>query len=170
MTTAKHNGKSSLLIAMNYTPDSIDLVRSVANKLSDPQRTRVTLMHYLTPLYWEHGGDLTDKRELRENVQEEKRITRIENWEEDKTRQRFQEARVILQEAGVPAANIRAELADQAKDTAHAVWSEVQNGEYSAVVVGQHDQSTLDRLFGSSLVDFLRQRAHDTAVWVVPQT
>lgn len=155
-----------ILIALGDRPTALDLVRAVALRLPSPSQIQVTLMHYLMPIYWEHGGDERG-RALQERVQEERQVEVEEEAEEERVEALFQQAQAMLEWAGVPAANIRTALAWEAVDTAHAVLDELRRGDYTAVVVGEHDEDILSRLFDPPLAEVLKRHARGTTVWAV---
>lgn len=156
-----------VLIAMDTTPESLSLVRSVASALPNPAQTRVTLFHYLMPLLWEHGGDDSDPAAQRELERELKQLRRSEAEVEAKTDRYFDQATAILQQAGVPASHVDTKMDWDERDVAHAVLAELRAGVYSTVIVGQGHSNLFDRLFGRSLQDFLESEAHGVAVWAV---
>ena len=158
-----------LLIAMSNRPAALDLVRIVANELPDPKATHVTLMHYLLPMGWEHGGD-----DSPEAIAERKRIEAIEAQNEEKAEEQeeqfFAEAQTILEEAGVPASQIQTSERWDSADAAHAVLDELKAGRYSTIVVGEHHDTFLDALFGTSMNEFLQRHVgNQVTIWSIPQ-
>ena len=160
--------RENLLIAMTNTPESLALVRTVANREADMGHLHVTLMHYLVPIYWEHGGDSSDEQELQETLREEHRVLKSEMMQEKRSRDYFQEAKDILVNAGVPAENIRTCLTTDGADVAEAILDEIKDGHYTSVVIGNQDRTLLEALFGQSVGDFLKKNTSETNVWEVP--
>ncbi|MEZ4837441.1 MAG: universal stress protein [Caldilineaceae bacterium] len=159
---------TNILIALGDRPTSLDLVRSVAGAIHAPKQTRITLMHYLMPIYWEHGGEENDPQALKERLQEELQVEEDEEDEEQRAQKHFAKAQAILQKVGVPAANVRTELAWEEVDAAHAVLDELKRGEYTSVIIGEHDTDFLTRLIDPPMAEIIRRHAGDVTVWTVP--
>ncbi|MFN2203952.1 MAG: universal stress protein [Caldilineaceae bacterium] len=158
----------NLLIAMTNTQESLKLIQSVADREADLAHLHVTLMHYLVPIYWEHGGDTSDEQELQEILREERRVLRTEEMQEKRSRDYFQEAKAILVDAGVPAENIHSCLTSDGADVAEAILQEIKDGHFTAVVVGQQDRSMIEEMFEESLGEFLKRNTSETKVWEIP--
>jgi nucleotide-binding universal stress UspA family protein len=157
----------NLLVAMSNTPASLTMVEEVARQLPDPARTRITLIHYLQPTMWEHSGDPSRSQQLQDILHAEEQ--QLENVQSTKALadHYFTQAGALLEEQGVPAANIQAKITWDDTDVADAILNELDSGAYSTVVVGRHHSGILDRLLGDSLADTLRRHAEDTKLWVV---
>ncbi len=158
---------NQVLIALSNRSASIRLVQIVVHHLADPAHTRITLFHYLEPIYWEHGGVNCpeDEEDLR---QQEKQWLASEHDQEVITSRYFQQARSILFRGGVPAGNIRAKMTWDTNDVAAAILAELKAGDYTTVVIGRHHHSLFDRLLGGDLADILeRHEKHQVAVWSV---
>jgi nucleotide-binding universal stress UspA family protein len=165
-----HPHGDKLLIAMSNTKGSLDMVHTVAQDLADPPHSYVTLMHYLMPIYWEHGGDTANEREMNEIIHEEEQMLRTEERQEERSRDFFLEGKKMLTDAGVPADHISTHLTTDGVDVAHAVLQEVEGGSFTTVVVGERDRGFLEQVFSSSVADFLKNHTHNgTALWVVPE-
>ena len=168
MTTSQSYG-NRLLVALSNSPSAVSLVRTVANNLADPEQTHITLMHYLLPVGWEHGGDDSPEAEA-QRIRIEKVARQNEEYAEEKEERYFDRARQILEEAGVPTTQIKTNTRWDSMDAAHAVLDELRNGSYSAVVIGQHHHNLLDSLLGTSMADFLQKHVQNSiAIWAVPQ-
>ncbi len=161
---------NNLLIAMSNTDDSLQLVRTVAEQLDDAELAHITLMHYLIPVYWEHGGAPSDDEELQEILREEEQQLRTEELQHERSRDYFQEAKTILANEGVSESNVRTLLTSDGEDVGHAVLQEIQNSDYTAVVVGEHDRGVLEQILCRSLAEFLETHARDTKIWEISQT
>jgi len=167
MTLPKQYG-NRLLIALSNNPSTFDLIRTVARDLSEPDKMHIMLMHYLLPIGWEHGGgDSPEAQAQRARTEEIARQN--ERYEEEQEERYFDRARKILEEAGVPACQIKTSERWDSMDAAHAVLDELRSGSYSAVVVGQHHHNILDALFSTSMADFLQNHAKNVMIWSVPQ-
>ncbi len=154
------------LVAMEDAPESLDMVRIVANILDHPEITRITLMHYLAPIYWEHGGfDTPEGREVLRR--EEQQIDREERSEEYKTFMYFERASQALQDTGVPVNHIHISTHFDEQDVTDAILNELKSGIYSAVIVGRSHHDILAGILGTSVAESLRQHARDVVVWVV---
>lgn len=157
----------NVLIALSNRSASIRLVQMVAHRLADPARTRITLFHYLEPIYWEHGG-VNRPEDVEELRQQEQQWLANEHDQEVITSRYFQQARSILYRAGVQAGNIRAKMTWDTNEVAAAVLAELKAGDYTTVVIGRHHHSLFDRLLGGDLADILeRHEKHQVAVWSV---
>lgn len=158
---------NNLLIAMSNTSASLKLVEHVARHLPDPPHTRITLMHYLQPTMWEHGGDVESPEKLKEILETEDQQFQNEEREEERTERYFDQATAILQQNGVPEANIQTTIDWDDRDVAAAILDELHSGRYTAVAVGQHHHDILDRLLGGSLADTLRRHTENVALWTI---
>ena len=156
-----------LLVAMDNDPESLDLVRHVARRLSDPAATEVTLMHYLAPLFWIAGLGDSGRDMYTYNWEQ---ISALEQMQISVTDEHFARAQAILEEAGVAAVHVhKKKIMDFAPDVARAVLEEVTRGGYTAVVVGRHHHRTLGRLLHRDPGRIISRRTEDVAVWVVEQ-
>jgi nucleotide-binding universal stress UspA family protein len=153
---------NSLLVAMDDTKISLETIRDMVAALPDPAHTDVTLMHYLSPVYWEYGGG--DPAAAR--ILEEAAWTR-EQKKEQQTEHFFAEAKAILTEAGISTAHIHTEEKWEAADVADAILQELKQGVYTAVVIGQHHHNYLAELLGRDLASILRKHTEHTAVWAI---
>ncbi len=146
---------------------SLRLVQSVAHQLADPAHTRLTLFHYLEPVYWEHGG-VNRPEEAKELRRQEQEWLTCERDQEVITSRYFQQARSILRRAGVPAGNIRTKMTWDTNNVAEAALAELKAGDYTTVVIGRHHHSLFERLLGGDLADILeRHEKQQVAVWSV---
>jgi hypothetical protein len=151
-----------LLIAMDEKPASLALVRTVADVLPDPTHTKVTLIHYLAPVYWEYGGGgMEAAQELDKQAHQETRE------EEVLTARRFQKAKVILQEAGVSVAHIDTKEDWRAEDVADALLAELKAGTYSDLIIGRSHHNALASLLHLDLAHTLQRHTEDVSVWVI---
>ncbi len=158
---------NNVLIALSNRSASLRLVQLVARRITNPAQTRITLFHYLEPIYWEHGGiDRPEEaEELRQQAQE---WLAHEHDQEVITSRYFQQARSILYRAGIPAGNIRAKMTWDTNNAAEAILTELKAGDYTTVVIGRHHHSLVDRLLGGDLADVLeRHEKEQVAVWCV---
>jgi transketolase len=154
-----------LLVAMDNDPDSLELVRYMAQRLPDPADTDVTLMHYLAPMFWITGAGTGEMYRY-----DWEQIRKLEEMEATVTDEYFSEARVILQESDVAAVHVHTQKNwESVPDVARAVLDELANGVYTAVVVGRHHHHALTRLLNRDPGDILTKLAKDVAVWVVKQ-
>jgi len=152
----------NLLVALNDTDESLETVRILAQELREPEKTWITLIHYLAPVYWEHGGFTKETVEILEEEALRKEVS-----EEIRTEAFFEKAEAILTAGGVPAEQIKALESWDARNVPDAILTEIKLGSYSAVIIGRHHHNTLFRLLNLTLADFLRQHTDRTAVWVV---
>ena len=156
-----------LLVAMNDDQDSLDLVRRVAQCLPDPAETEITLIHYLAPMVWATGvGDINDAL-LAYDWDE---IAKLEKMEADITEEIFAQAREVLQEAGVATVHIHAKTTPVPyPSVTREVLEALEEGLYSAVVVGRHHHNALTRLLRRDPGAAISKRARGVTVWVVEQ-
>lgn len=165
LVKAPANLGNNLLVAMDDSPGSMTMIRELASLLPDPTHTEVTLMHYLAPVYWEYGGGNQETATLLE-----KQVWEWERNEEQLTEQYFEKAQDVLQHSGVAATQIHAKENWDARDVANAILCELEQRAYTAVVIGQHHRSILDRLLSLDLATTLRNHTNeDTVVWVLEE-
>jgi nucleotide-binding universal stress UspA family protein len=119
-------------------------------------------MHFLSPVYWEYGGgDLATAGLL------EQAAWLQERQEEKLTEAYFAQAREILANAGVSATHIHTKEEWNAADVANAILQELQQGAFTAVVIGQHHHTLLSDLFGGDLASVLNEHAPGIVVWTI---
>jgi hypothetical protein len=153
---------NSLLVAMDDKPLGLATVEQIARWLPDPTRTEVTLMHYLSPVYWEYGGGDMGTAKI---LEQEAWTQELE--EQHLTETYFAEAQDILRNAGVAATHIHAKEEWDADDVADAILSELQQGAFTAVVIGQHHHNSLAELFGYDLASILHKHDAGIVVWTI---
>jgi hypothetical protein len=138
------------------------MIRQAAEQLPDPAHTKITLMHYLAPVYWEYGGDSPETaRYLGERAREE------EAEEEELTLRYFDKARVIFATEGVSPKQIQTKENWSANNVTEAVLSELRAGEYSGVVIGREHHNALARLLHLDLAHALNRHTDNIAVWII---
>ena len=156
-----------LLVAMNDDQDSLELVRRVAQYLPDPAEMEVTLIHYLAPMVWATGIGAIDGEMLAYDWDQ---IAKLEKMEADLTEEMFAQARDILQEAGVATVHIHAKTTPVPfPSVTREVLDALEEGLYSAVVVGRHHHHALSRLLSRDPGTVITKRARGVTVWVVEQ-
>jgi hypothetical protein len=151
-----------LLIAIDDTPGSLDMIKAASCQLPDPQHTEVTLIHYLAPVYWEYGGDSPETASYLAEQAREK-----EDEEEALTLKYFSSARRALQEAGLSERHIHTKENWRANSVMEAVLSELRAGTYSGVIIGQDHHNTLARLLHLDLAHALQRHTDGIVVWVI---
>lgn len=159
---APANLGNNLLVAMDDSPVTLTTIEQIGRRLPEPARTEVTLMHFLSPVYWEYGGgDLATAGLL------EQAAWLQERQEEKLTEAYFAQAREILANAGVSATHIHTKEEWNAADVANAILQELQQGAFTAVVIGQHHHTLLSDLFGGDLASVLNEHAPGIVVWTI---
>jgi nucleotide-binding universal stress UspA family protein len=154
-----------LLIAVDDTPGSLAMIKAAARQLPDPQHTEVTLIHYLAPVFWEYGGGSPETAHyLAEQAQEQ------EEEEDELTHEYFDEARAVLQEAGIAPEHIHTKENWSANDVSEAVLNELRSDAYTGVVIGKDHHDALARLLHMDLAHTIRRHTEATKVWVVDST
>ena len=152
----------NLLVALNDTDESLETVRILTKELREPEKTWITLIHYLAPVYWEHGGFTKKTVKILEEEAMRKEVS-----EEIRTEMFFEKAEAILTEGGVPSEQIKSLTSWDARNGPDAILTEIKLGNYSAVIIGRHHHNMLFHLLNLTLADFLRQHTDRTAVWVI---
>ena len=153
---------NDLLVAVDDTPGSLEMIRVVASALPDPAHTEITLMHYLAPVFWEYGGGNAEAARYMDEQAHEK-----EHEEQRLTQRYFDKATSILAKEGVDPKHIHTELNWSADNVAQAILSELQAGKYTGVVIGRDHHHALSRLLHLDPAHVLRRHAEDIVVWVV---
>ena len=149
-----------LLIAVDNNERSLKMIQDIADCLPAPAKTQITLIHYLEPVYWEHGGDrLETVRHI------EKEIRETEQEIEAKTDEYFAKSQTILQNAGV--SQIMTKKYWAAHNVADAILQELDNGFYSAVIVGGRLHNRFVQLFKRGTADRVCQQAKNITVWLI---
>jgi transaldolase/glucose-6-phosphate isomerase len=156
----------NLLIAMDDMPESIAMVRIVAHQLPNPSEVKVTLMHYIAPIFWEY--DASPSPEKQEAIHKE--IDKF--WKEERelharTMSYFDRAKIILQDVGVLADQIETRIYLDENFARDAILDELKRGAYSTVVVGGHHNHSLFHILDSSIAGYIQRHARDIQVWIV---
>jgi transaldolase/glucose-6-phosphate isomerase len=157
---------NNLLIAMDNTPDSLAMVRVVAHQLREPDQVEITLMHYIAPIYREHGGG-TSPDEL-EMIRKESELV----WEKERelnarTMSYFDRAQIIFKDVGVPAGKIETRVALDENHAREAILNELRRGAYTTVVIDGHHNHALFHILGDSIAGYIQRHAPDIQVWIV---
>ena len=166
MNEIPENLGKNLLIAMGNSPASLRLVQIVADTVPDLAETKITLMHYLTAVYWEHGG-IDTRQDLRVLRAEEDEVWQEEHAEQITTRRYFEEARSILIAAGIPQEHIHTKYAYEENDVTEAILDTLKAGHYSAVIVGKHHHDYLERALKFNFTAIMHRHEANIMVWVV---
>jgi hypothetical protein len=166
MNEMPRNLGKNLLIAMGNSPASLRLVQIVADSVPDLAETQITLMHYLAPVYWEHGG-IDTRKDLTALHAEEDEVWQEERAEQITARRYFEEGRSILVAAGIPQEHIHTKYAYEENDVTEAVLDALKAGHYSAVIVGKHHHDYLERALAFSFTAIMHRHVADVVVWVV---
>jgi hypothetical protein len=151
----------NLLVVMDNCPECLDILRTVVTSLPNAQRRYFTLLHCCPPIYWEHGGGSDD--DTQRNI---KAVSKTEAQEFRQTRQYFDKASDILQEAGVPDSHIHTTTAAEQESLIDATMAELRRGKYSGVIVSRQHSEIISRLRGGGLTDVFR-RIPKVTVWAV---
>jgi len=149
-----------LLIAVDNNERSLKMTQDIADCIPAPSKTHITLIHYIEPVYWEHGGDcLETVRHI------EKQILETEQGIEAKTDQYFAKSQAILKNVGV--SQIKTKKCWAAHNVADAILQELENGFYTGVIMGGHLHTPFAQLFIRSPVDIVCQHAKNVIVWLI---
>ena len=162
LVNAPKNLGSSLLVAIDDTPSALDTVEKMARWLPDPAHTDVTLLHYLAPINWGYAGEDPISATI---LVEASRAHNVA--EEQITNRYFAEAQEILARARVAATHIHAKEDWAGVSVSDAILQELEQGAYTAVVIGQHHHHTLAELFGRDLTSVLHRHAPNITVWTI---
>ena len=168
MNPKPDNLGNRLLIALSDTPESMAMVRYVANELDDPANTHIKLMHYLAPIYWEHGG--ADPGEDRTFIKrEEEQIEEMERESDEETEHYFDRASAILEHAGVPHQQIDTTLRYDENSVSEAVLDELKAGAYTGIIMGARHHRELLGLLSNSVTEVLHKHDKNVVMWVVDE-
>ncbi len=166
MNEIPENLGKNLLIAMSNSLASLHLVRIVADAIPDLAETEITLMHYLAPVYWEHGG-VDNFEDLQALHNEEETVWQEEHTDLVTTHHYFEKARTILIEAGIPSQHIHTKYAYEENGVTEAILDTLKAGHYSAVIVGKHHHDYLEQALKFNFTTTIHQHQADVVVWVV---
>lgn len=169
---AQHTNWSTnerILIAIGGRPEDRRLIDAIIQQIHAPQQTWITLIHYMVPLYWEHGVIPDEPEGLEELNAEEAQMETDEEAAAEEAKAHLSALRNTLIKAGIPAEHIQERLDWDAPDTAQALLRELREGAYTVLAVGKHHHDFLTRFLHQSLADYLRKHAPEgVTVWVVP--
>ncbi len=166
MNTIPENLGNSLLIAMSNTPESLALIRAVATWVPGLAHKTITLIHYITPVYWEHGG-ASSPAEVEMIRKEEEQIWESEHNRITLTQSYFEQARFILQDAGVHPKQIQTKIVYEGESVADTILIQLKEGYYTGVIIGSHHHKTLFGLLNNSLADVIHRHAEYVQVWAI---
>jgi len=153
---------NSLLIVMSNTPGSLVIVRTVAQHLTDPLQTEITLAHYLEPVLWENGSTTIVQR-LESLFQHEEGLLASTA----STDHYFRQGHVIFRQAGIPPAHIHLEPTWNRPEVAAARVARLAAGLYSAVIIAQHHYDVIYRLLNVTLTEIVARHGSRAAVWII---
>lgn len=162
LVNAPQNLGSSLLVAIDDSPSAMDTVGKMARWLPDPEHTDVTLLHFLAPATWAYPGDDATSVAIMMDA------ARAYEAAEDKlTNRYFAEAQEILAQARVAATHVHTKEEWDGASVSDAILQELQDGAYTAVVIGRHHHNTLAELFSLDLTSVLHRHAPDITIWTI---
>jgi hypothetical protein len=151
----------NLLVVMDNCPACLEMLGAVASNLPRLNHRYFTLLHCCPAIYWEHGGG-TDPETRHE-------IDAVWESEEDEyslTRQYFDQACHILQQAGVPPSHILTTAAVDNNSVIDATMAELRRGKYTGVIVSSDHHDIINRLHARGLTDIFR-RIPKVAAWEI---
>jgi hypothetical protein len=147
-----HHLGQNILVVMDGAPHFLDQLRSVCASIPQVSDKFFTLIGCCPPRYWEHGG--ADNPEVKQEI--------IEAWKEevslaDHAEQCLQHAKAALTALGVPETHIVAKISAEGVDVTSAVMRELNQCQYSGVIVSRYHIGLVNRLHKTGITDVFRQ-------------
>ena len=151
----------NVLVILDKSPGFLDALRSVAASLPYIPHTLFTLFCCCPTRYWEHGGadDPDVKRQLED-------AWKAAEKEFDLARHCLNQARSVLQDAGVPDSHICTRISTEQDSLIAATTAEVRAGHYSGVIVHRTHDDIVNRLLQKGVTDRFR-RLPEVEVWAI---
>ena len=137
---------------MDHVPGFLDALQAVVSTFPDITYKSFTLLCCCPTRYWEHGGaDGPDVRSAIDAVRDvrEAQHRRIEHC--------LEQARAMLQNAGVPASHILSKTETGVDSLMAATMAEVRDHFYSGVIITSYHDDIVNRLRGGGLTDIFRR-------------
>lgn len=142
----------NILIVMDSVPGFLDALRSATESLRHISHRSFTLLCCHPAHYWEHGG--ADNPEGQEQISS---VWQARNAEFDRAKHCLEQARTILQAAGVPDAQIQTKTAFDDNSIITATMNELNQGLYTGVIVSRYRKDIVGRLQRKGLMDMFRK-------------
>jgi hypothetical protein len=145
-----HLGQN-ILIVMESTPSFLDALRTFVVSLPQVTDTFFTLLCCHPTQYWEHGG--ADNPEVQEQIE---KAWKAEDEEFDRAKICLDQARAILQDAGIPVSHILTKTALEVDSLVTATMHELSQRHYTGVIVSRYHTDIVNRLLRKGLTDIFR--------------
>lgn len=155
------NMGDDILVVMDNCPTCIDMLRRVCSRLNQLDRKYFTLLHCCPAIYWEHGGNADANMQQQIDA-----VWQAEEAEFNQTQYFFEQAKQVLQEAGVPASHIYTTTASNKRGLLDATMSELKLKTYSGVIISSIHTDIINRLYGRGVTDIFR-RLPKVTVWPI---
>ena len=150
-----------VLLVMDSVPGFLDALRSAIVSLPQITQSFFTLLCWHPAHYWEHGG--ADNPEVRQQIEN---VWRAKDEEYDRAEHCLDQARAILQDAGVPVSHIITKTSIDEDSLIAATMHELKRRNYTGVVISRYHDDIVNRLLRKGLTDMFR-KIPKVEVWAV---
>ena len=158
---APPNLGQNILVVMDSIPGFLDALRSATESLPHITRTTFTLLCCHPTSYWEHSG--ADTPEAEAQIED---VWQAKNTAFDRARHCLEQARAILQDAGVPNSQIITKTTMNEDSIIAATMYELKRYPYTGVIVSRYHNDIVNRLQRRGLTDMFR-KLPDVRVWSI---
>lgn len=141
----------NILVVIDTVPGFLEAFRSSITSFSGTVDKSFTLLCCCPTHYWEHGG--ADNREIHQQIEN---MTKKEQDEFEIAETCLDQARAILQDAGVLDSHIRSKIASEDSPIA-ATMNELKQHHYTGVIVSKYHQDIVARLLRTGITDIFRK-------------
>lgn len=142
----------NVLVVVDRSPGFFDALRSAVVSFPELAHTIFTVFCCCPMRYWEHGG--ADNPQVKTDIE---RAWKQQDEELDCAERCMSQARAILEGAGVPASHIFTKVATEAESYLEAAMHELNQGQYSGVVVSRYHDDLVNRLRRRGVTDIFRK-------------
>jgi hypothetical protein len=153
-----------LLMVMDQSPSSIELVHALIRQADNLPAKHITLLRHCPPSYWEHAGN--PRALQREQAADADRQQR----EMDQLEECFGQAIELLSAAGVPEEHIITRICTTDSTFTDAIITELRRRHYSDIIVSSEHTGLINRLQRQGVWRLLPVQQPDVAVWPVTLT
>lgn len=158
-----------VLVVMDHNPPRLNLIEALIKHGTDFSNQFITLMCWCPAIYWEHGGG-TGTPEVADLESELTQADAKHQHTLEVANQVFARASQMLQNAGVPEANISTRISFEGDSLAEAVIHELETHSYSTVMVDKRHHDVVNRLTKRGIWNLLSRHMPEVTVWAVDMT
>ena len=155
-----HLGQN-VLVVLDSIPGFLDTLRSATESLPHMAHTSFTLLCCHPTTYWEHSG--ADNPEAAAQIED---TWQAEDTAFNRAQDCLDQARAILQDAGVPDTHIITKTPLDKDSIIAATMHELKRYPYTGVILSRYHDDIINRLLRKGLTDIFR-KLPNVQVWPI---